>query len=117
MKFNNITQGRKTLVLDLDETLVHSGFTTAPNTDFIFTLRFLLEYAVYSLLIFYRGISYSIYVKIRPGAMEFIKEMSKYYELFLFTASVSDYANPVIDRIDPDHHIAVRLYRDNCSLV
>ncbi len=36
------------------------------------------------------NILYPIYVKVRPGAKQFLKEMSKYYELIIFTASISE---------------------------
>lgn len=32
---------------------------------------------------------YKIWIKVRPGAVEFLREMAKYYELFIFTASMS----------------------------
>ena len=76
-----------------------------------------------------------IYVKERPGAKNFIKKMSEFYELIIFTASKQEvknllpviqeyylfidiydkYANPVIDEIDPDHNIKKRLFRQNCT--
>ena len=39
--------------------------------------------------------------------------MSKIYEIFIFSASISEYANPVIDRIDPNRLCTVRLYRED----
>lgn len=39
---------------------------------------------------------------IRPGCFEFIEEMSKYYELVIFTAAMQDYADSVLDQIDPN---------------
>jgi RNA polymerase II subunit A small phosphatase-like protein len=42
--------------------------------------------------------------------------MSKIYEIFIFTASISEYANPVIDRIDPNRLCSVRLYREDCVM-
>lgn len=30
---------------------------------------------------------------------------------------MSDYANPVLEKIDPDHLFSVRLYRENCSFI
>ncbi len=36
------------------------------------------------------GIEYPIYVKVRPGAIPFLKEMAQYYELIIFTASISE---------------------------
>jgi len=35
-----------------------------------------------------KNFNFEIYVKLRPFAKEFIKEMSKYYEIVIFTASV-----------------------------
>jgi TFIIF-interacting CTD phosphatase-like protein len=36
------------------------------------------------------NIEYPIYVKVRPGAKEFLKEMAEVYELMIFTASISE---------------------------
>ena len=73
-----------TLVLDLDETLVH-----------------------------YISDNDSAYIQIRPGAEEFIKELSEYYEIIIFTAALQTYADLVIDGIDPDGLISDRLYRQH----
>lgn len=42
--------------------------------------------------------------------------MSKFFEIFIFTASISEYANPVIDYLDPKGVVDLRLFRDNCTL-
>ena len=73
-----------TLVLDLDETLVH-----------------------------YISDNDSAYIEIRPGAEEFIKELSEYYEIIIFTAALKTYADLVIDGIDPDGVVVERLYRQH----
>jgi CTD small phosphatase-like protein 2 len=73
-----------TLVLDLDETLVH-----------------------------YISDIDSAYIQIRPGAEEFLKDLSKYYEIIIFTAALQTYADLVIDGIDPDGVISDRLYRQH----
>lgn len=36
-----------------------------------------------------------IYIQVRPGVSEFLKRMSKLYELVVFTASLSKYAEPL----------------------
>lgn len=41
-----------------------------------------------------------MYVKKRPGADDFLIEMSKHFEIFIYTASLSEYADPVIDQLD-----------------
>jgi len=37
---------------------------------------------------------------VRPYAEEFLVEMSKYYEIVIFTAALSDYADWILDLID-----------------
>ena len=73
-----------TLVLDLDETLVH-----------------------------YISDNDSSYIQIRPGAEEFIKDLSEFYEIIIFTAALKNYADLVIEGIDPDGVISDRLYRQH----
>jgi CTD small phosphatase-like protein 2 len=59
-----------------------------------------------------------ISILIRPYALSFLKKMSKKWEIIIFTASHQDYANAILDEMDPDklliHH---RLYRQHCSVV
>ncbi len=43
--------------------------------------------------------------------------MSKIYELVIFTASQKQYADKIIDKIDPRNRISHRLYRENCIIV
>lgn len=91
-----------TLVLDLDETLVHSSFIAIPHPDFSFVL----------------GVDENrigVYVCIRPGAREFLLKLGNIYELVLFTASTQFYADTVVDYIDPEHMIKYRLYRESCT--
>lgn len=95
--------GKKTLVLDLDETLVHSTFEPTDDSDLI--VRISLE-----------GGSYSVYVKVRPGLEEFLAEVAIYYEVVVFTASMAKYADPVLDRIDRNKYITHRLFREHCVM-
>ena len=37
--------------------------------------------------------------------------MSKYYELIIFTAAIEEYADYIVEQIDPEHHITHKLYR------
>ena len=95
---------KKTLILDLDETLVHSSFIPFQKNDIVLNVDF-------------DGILYKIYVLVRPGAELFIKNMSKYYELVIFTASLSNYASPLLDILDKEENIKYRLYRENCTFM
>ena len=42
---------------------------------------------------------------IRPGTEKFLEEMSKYYEIVIFTASVKDYADTILNQLDPEKKI------------
>jgi len=92
--------GKKCLVLDLDETLVHSSFQ---SIDCSFAISIELD-----------GAQYGVSVLKRPFVDEFIAECAKLYELVIFTASLPEYANPVIDRLDSRGLIKSRLFRESC---
>lgn len=45
----------------------------------------------------------------------FLRELNKYYEIVIFTASQSYYANEVLNVIDPSNElITFRLFREHC---
>lgn len=49
----------------------------------------------------------------RPGAEEFVVQMAEYYEVIVFTAALQDYADWVLDQIDPRKKLKCRLYRQH----
>ena len=80
-----ITPGKEyTLVLDLDETLIHYDVDDQKQEGFYL---------------------------IRPGALKFLYEMRYHYELVVFTAAIPEYADWIIDSIDLERCITHRLYR------
>lgn len=89
---------RHTLVLDLDETLVHSKMNSESG-DFVL------------------NVGGSIGVKCRPFLDEFLRKAAKLFEVVVFTASHQAYAETVLDKIDPTGKITHRLFRDACSSV
>lgn len=93
--------GRKTLVLDLDETLVHSSFKPVPDPDYVVPIEI-------------DGNTHHVYVLKRPYVDKFLTEMGKLYEVVLFTASLSKYADPVTDLLDPQRVCRHRLFREHC---
>ena len=95
---------KKTLILDLDETLVHSSFVPFEKSDIVLEVEF--EFVIYN-----------IYVLIRPGAIEFIRKVAKLYELVVFTASISKYALPLLDILDIDNNIKYKLTREHCTFL
>ena len=73
------------LVLDIDETISH-------------TLK--LNFGGYFLL--------------RPGAKYFLEEVSKFYEIIIFTSSPKKYADKILDKIDVNGNIfSHRLYKNH----
>ena len=47
--------------------------------------------------------------------MEFIVEMEQYFEVVIFTAAVQEYADWILDKIDPQKKISHRLYRKHTT--
>ena len=96
---------KKTLVLDLDETLVHSQFMEfSDKSDLVIQIE--IENEIHD-----------IHVKVRPGVKEFLEKMDKIYELVVFTASISKYADPLLDLIDKKGYCPYRLFREHCTLI
>ena len=50
---------------------------------------------------------------ISPGARDFLSKMAAQYELVIFTAAMQDYADWVLDILDPEKLISHRLYRQH----
>lgn len=61
------------------------------------------------------GTKHNIYVCKRPGVDEFLRQVSLYYECVIFTASLSSYADPLMDLLDPQHVCTTRLFREHCT--
>ncbi|KAJ3486689.1 hypothetical protein NLJ89_g11788 [Agrocybe chaxingu] len=93
--------GRKCLVLDLDETLVHSSFKAIQQADFVVPVE--IEYHWHH-----------FHILKRPGVDNFLKHMGELYEVVVFTASLSKYADPVLDKLDIHRVVAHRLFRESC---
>ncbi|XP_038646241.1 carboxy-terminal domain RNA polymerase II polypeptide A small phosphatase 1-like [Scyliorhinus canicula] len=93
--------GKKCVVIDLDETLVHSSFKPVNNADFIIPVEI-------------DGTVHQVYVLKRPHVDEFLKRMGELFECVLFTASLSKYADPVADLLDKWGAFRFRLFRESC---
>ena len=96
---------KKTLVLDLDETLVHSSFQAVRADAGVssFTIPVEIEQSIHD-----------INVIRRPGLDEFMRAVGSIYEVVVFTASLGKYANPVLDTIDTHNVVQHRLFREHC---
>ncbi len=55
-------------------------------------------------------------VKIRPFAKEFLKKMKEHYEIIVFTAAVSSYAETVVKELDPEKKYISYIFDRNFCL-
>jgi CTD small phosphatase-like protein 2 len=93
----------KTIVFDLDETLIHCNDDESAPSDMKVPIKFTGGDAVMAGL------------NIRPHARQTLKKLYKHFEIVVFTASHSCYANEVLNILDPENkYISYRLYRDSC---
>ena len=80
------------VILDLDETLVHFRINT--DIDIIGILQ------------------------IRPGVIPFLEEVGKYYELILFTEATQDYGDLLIDALEKNRiYFEQRFYRQHTVII
>lgn len=95
--------GQKTLVFDLDETLIHCNDKLSDPCDYKIKIKFS------------KGEEIQAGIVIRPWARKCLKKLSKSFEIVIFTASHACYANRVLELLDPDNkYITYRLFRNHC---
>ncbi|RMJ22038.1 Nuclear envelope morphology protein [Aspergillus sp. HF37] len=116
----NIPQ--KTLVLDLDETLIHSlakggrmssGHMVEVKLSTPMTTALTPGGPATAL-----GPQHPIlyYVHKRPHCDDFLRKVCKWFKLVVFTASVQEYADPVIDWLEQERKFfQARYYRQHCT--
>eukprot|EP01111_Echinosteliopsis_oligospora_P010371 TRINITY_DN3216_c0_g1_i1.p1 TRINITY_DN3216_c0_g1~~TRINITY_DN3216_c0_g1_i1.p1 ORF type:complete len:254 (+),score=37.43 TRINITY_DN3216_c0_g1_i1:160-921(+) len=92
---------KKTLILDLDETLVHS--TIKPVTHHHMNVDVIID-----------GRSCTFYVIKRPHVDNFLVQVSEWFDVIIFTASMKQYADPLIDQLDKHRVVKGRLFRESC---
>ena len=80
-------KNKKTLIVDLDETLVHSSFKPPEKADIVLPVEIDDKVCYVSVLV-------------RPGAQEFLEKLAEFYEVVIFTASLSKYAKPLMEILD-----------------
>lgn len=96
-------ENRLTVVLDMDETLLHSTVLGEVSTD-----------VAYDSIVEDMSKENTFGVQVRPRARAFLEFCASHFELVVFTAAAKEYAQPVLDWLIPEHIHAHRLYRDSC---
>ncbi|CAD8064512.1 unnamed protein product [Paramecium sonneborni] len=97
---------KKTIIFDLDETLIHCQESNDDPSDTVLTIKFPT------------GETVQAGINLRPYCREMLAILSQKYEIIVFTASHECYAQKVINYIDPEkkwvHH---RFFRESCVVV
>jgi Dullard-like phosphatase family protein len=100
---------KQTILLDLDETLIHVDFEN--------------KYKKHDAILYFDNLdengeiekNIQINLILRPGLYKFLDFIKKYFEIFIYTASYKNYADTIIDYIEKDNkYFSLRLYRENC---
>lgn len=96
----------KTLLLDMDETLIHSEeYKPGEKYDYVIQIPNC-------------SIKDKIGVFVRPNCLKFLKQLKSNFELVIFTAARQDYADEVLNVLDPNNELfTARLYRQNCCVI
>lgn len=85
------------------ETLVHSTLEHCDDADFNFRVFFNMK-------------EHTVYVKKRPYLHTFLERVADMFNVVIFTASQSIYAEQLLDVLDPGQKlISHRVYRDSCT--
>lgn len=92
-----------TLILDLDQTLIHCNENLSIPHDVTLKIKFPT------------GEKIDAGVNIRSFSRELLKELSQICQIIVFTASHECYANVVLDHLDPkNEYISHRMFRSQC---
>ncbi|RMZ66152.1 Nuclear envelope morphology 1 [Pyrenophora seminiperda CCB06] len=108
---------QKTLIIDLDETLIHSIVNGGRfQTGHMVEVKLQASVGAGGQVIGPQ-VPLLYYVHKRPYCDDFLKKVSKWYNLIIFTASVQEYADPVIDWLEVERkYFAGRYYRQHCTV-
>ena len=111
----------KLLILDMDETLLHSKFCQIKRPEDAFETGLQADengVLEFNILISNRPNqppSTRLNVKLRQNLEEALTYLSTMFEICVFTAGEQDYADAILNFIDPDRSIIKhRLYRQHC---
>ena len=108
---SNFDNKKKLLILDIDETLVHS--------DLDFSLK--QKVPKYDAILHFNSEdekNIPIPLLVRPGTNKFLDYAVKEFDLVVFTASDQQYADVVIDYLEKDKkYFKMRLYRNHCIFI
>lgn len=99
-----ITDKKLVLLVDLDQTLIHTTNDNIPNN-----LKDVYHFQLYPNSPWY-------HTRLRPGALQFLANMHPFYELHICTFGARNYAHTIAQFLDEDGHFFSQriLSRDEC---
>eukprot|EP00949_MAST-11_sp_MAST-11-sp1_P000552 g552.t1 len=106
------SRNRMTLVLDMDETLLHA--TTSVKSLVVTQEGSIRPDIVLDVPVPNTGKWHSFYVFLRPHVRTFLRILSQWYEIVIFTASEKRYAEPLVQMIDTEGVVSRSYYRESC---
>ena len=110
-------RGAATLVLDLDETLVHSTLGPATTSSAASRCAGSVR-ADFSFDVSLAGRTHGVHVRTRPHLTAFLERCAELFEVVVFTASQRVYADRLLDVVDPGRRlIRHRVFREACVVV
>lgn len=108
--------GKLTVVLDMDETLLHSEFLGLDEDLYRQEEERLTDRTVeadHVVSLVCEDIEGEVAIRKRPYFDAFLEQACQDYEVILFTAGHEEYASRVLDVVDADHKITHRLFRQS----
>lgn len=100
----NSNNKKASIVIDLDDTLVHVTPIAPINLDIENSFTIIIK-------------KRKFFVQKRPHLNYFLEKIDKLYDVYIFTASKKEYANKIIDKIIPSCKESCRFFKDSCIKV
>jgi Dullard-like phosphatase family protein len=100
-----VKERQKTIIFDMDETLIRAEFEKEKKSDWVPDFKFQLGNDV-------------VVVSERPFIRDVLFRLKENFELCVFTAAQQEYADKILDHIDKDRTLfKKRMYRDDCIYI
>ena len=112
---NEIDKNKKLLLLDLDETLIHSEYKFGYFNKTLNSEK-MKENCNHKEIKFKEGeMEFQMIIFIRPFLNDFLENMNSYFDLGIFTAALKNYAEAALKIIDPsEKFFKFKFFRDSC---
>eukprot|EP00884_Botryococcus_braunii_P018203 jgi/Botrbrau1/5066/Bobra.37_1s0030.1 len=102
-----------TLILDLDETLVYCYDLGTFMSNPVYLPDAVIAFPSEAL----EGETVELLVCLRPGLENFLRDVSQFYEIAIFSAGMPNYVHTILQKIDPNRRFIQSVFtRDHASV-